>query len=115
MAMVRYLILRTLIFVGCLAATWLLGLRDREEQLLAVVIAAVASLIISAIVLKPFRQQASAAIAGRVDERIERKREAAGRSDEAAEDAEIDRPGGRAASGPGNASGDAPESDSDFR
>ena len=38
--MVRYLVLRTLIFTGCLAATWLLGLRDREEQLLAVVIAA---------------------------------------------------------------------------
>ena len=72
--MVRYLILRTLIFTGCLAATWLLGLRDREEQLLAVVIAAVASLVISAFVLKPFRQQASADIAARVDRRVERKR-----------------------------------------
>ncbi|MFC7489936.1 MULTISPECIES: DUF4229 domain-containing protein [unclassified Knoellia] len=90
MAMVRYLILRTLIFVGCLAATWLLGLRDREDQFLAVIIAAVASLAISAVVLKPFRQQASAAIAERVDQRVERKRAASG--DELAEDAELDRP-----------------------
>lgn len=89
MAMVRYLILRTLIFVGCLAATWLLGLRDSNEQLLAVVIAAVASMIISAFVLKPFRQKASAAIAQRVDERVERKRETT--IDELAEDAEQDR------------------------
>ena len=38
MAMARYLILRTLIFVGCLAATWLLGLRDRNEQPLQLVL-----------------------------------------------------------------------------
>lgn len=88
--MVRYLILRTLIFTGCLAATWLLGLRDREEQLLAVVIAAVASLVISAFVLKPFRQQASADIASKVDRRAERKRAEA--TDEDAEDAEVGRP-----------------------
>lgn len=90
MAMVRYLILRTLIFVGCLAATWLLGLRDREEQLLAVVIAAGASLVISAFVLKPFREKASASIAARVDKRVERKRGVS--DDELAEDAEVDRP-----------------------
>ncbi len=110
MPMVRYLILRTLIFVGCLAATWLLGLRDREEQLLAVVIAAVASLIISAFVLKPFRQQASADIAARVDSRVERKRGQVDRSDEAAEDAEVARPAGRTDDGaPGS------DADSDFR
>ena len=90
MSTVRYLILRTLIFTGCLAATWLLGLRDREDQLLAVVISAVASLVISAFVLTPFRQQASADIAARVDARVDRKRTLGG--DEAAEDAEQDRP-----------------------
>lgn len=105
MAMVRYLILRTLIFVGCLAATWLLGLRDREDQFLAVIIAAVASLVISAVVLKPFRQKASAAIAERVDQRVERKRGTS--ADELAEDAEQDRP---AASQPATQ-----DSDSDFR
>ena len=93
--MVRYLVLRTLIFTGCLAATWLLGLRDREEQLLAVVIAAIASLVISAFVLKPFRQQASADIASRVDRRVGRKRERGG--DEVAEDAEVARPDARRA------------------
>ncbi|CAN7187028.1 DUF4229 domain-containing protein [Knoellia sp. LjRoot47] len=106
MSMVRYLILRTLIFVGCLAATWLLGMRDREEQLLAVVIAAVASLVISAFVLKPFRQQASADIAERVDRRGERRRDREGGTDEAAEDAEIRRPATRT---------DDAGSDSDFR
>lgn len=90
MAMVRYLIMRTMIFIGCLAATWLLGLRDRNEQVLAVVIAAVASMVISAFVLKPFRQRASAAIAERVDQRVDRKRETS--ADELAEDAEIERP-----------------------
>ena len=103
--MVRYLILRTLIFTGCLAATWLLGLRDREEQLLAVVIAAIASLVISAFVLKPFRQQASADIASRVDRRVERKRHDGG--DEAAEDAEVARPDARRSA--------RDDSDSDFR
>ena len=102
MSMVRYLILRTLIFVGCLAATWLLGMRDREEQLLAVVIAAVASLIISAFVLKPFRQQASADIASRVDRRAERRHAAA--TDEDAEDAEVSRPDPRPSTRDDNAS-----------
>ena len=108
--MVRYLILRTLIFTGCLAATWLLGLRDREEQLLAVVIAAIASLVISAFVLKPFRQQASADIASRVDRRVERKRHEGG--DEAAEDAEVARPDMRADIRSDTRAGDG---DSDFR
>jgi len=103
MAMVRYLILRTLIFVGCLAATWLLGLRDSEDQFLAVIIAAVASLVISAVVLKPFREKASVAIAERVDQRVERKRDT-GR-DELAEDAEQDSPRRDTTAG----------SDSDFR
>lgn len=65
-------------------------LRDREEQLLAVIIAAVAFLAISAVVLKPLRQQASAALADRVDQRVERKRDVGG--DEAAEDGEQERP-----------------------
>ena len=103
--MVRYLILRTLIFTGCLAATWLLGLRAREEQLLAVVIAAVASLVISAVVLTPFRQQASADIASRVERRVERKHEQGG--DESAEDAEVARPDRRRST--------PDDSDSDFR
>ena len=110
--MVRYLILRTLIFVGCLAATWLLALRDREEQPLAVVIAAVASLAISAVVLKPFRQQASAAIAERVDQRVGRKRDAGG--DEAAEDAEQEQRPDASPSAPARGREDS-GTDSDFR
>ena len=52
--------------------------------------------------LKPFRQQASADIASRVDRRVDRKRHEGG--DEAAEDAEVARPDRRAS-----------DSDSDFR
>lgn len=88
MAMVRYLILRTMVFIGCLSLVWLLGLRDREDQVLAVIIAAFASLLISAVVLKPFRQRASADIASRVDRRLEHKRGEG--ADEAAEDAEVE-------------------------
>lgn len=91
MAMVRYLIMRTMIFIGCLSLAWLFGLRDREDQVLAVIIAALASLVISAFVLKPFRERASADIAARVDRRLERKREVG--ADELAEDAEIESPG----------------------
>lgn len=90
MAMVRYLILRTMIFIGCLSVVWLLGLRDRSQQPLAVIIAALVSLAISFIVLKPFRERASADIATRVDRRLERKREDG--ADELAEDAEMDHP-----------------------
>lgn len=88
MAMVRYLILRTMVFIGCLSLVWLLGLRDREDQVLAIIIAALASLVISAVVLKPFRERASADIATRVDRRLERKRPDG--ADEAAEDAEVE-------------------------
>ena len=88
MAMVRYLILRTMVFIGCLSLAWLLGLRDREDQVLAVIIAALASLVISAVALRPFRERASADIASRVDRRLERKRQDG--ADEAAEDAEIE-------------------------
>lgn len=116
MAMVRYLILRTMVFIGCLSLAWLLGLRDREDQVLAVIIAALASLVISAVVLKPFRQRASADIASRVDRRLERKRQDG--ADEAAEDAEIEHSEVPQRSQPAQPSGDADkrgESDTDFR
>lgn len=53
--MIRYTLLRFLIFFGCLSLFWLLGLRDGNELPWLAVLAALASMIISAIVLKPFR------------------------------------------------------------
>ena len=55
--MVRYTLLRMLIFFGCLALLWLIGLREPTELPWLVVGAALLSMIISAIVLKPFRAE----------------------------------------------------------
>ena len=91
--MVRYTVLRLLIFFGVLAALWLLGLRDRDEQLLLLVLSAVISMAISLVVLKRFRDDYSEQIAERLQRRAEAKQQRARRSDEQAEDAEDD--GGR--------------------
>ncbi|CCH77104.1 conserved exported hypothetical protein [Nostocoides japonicum T1-X7] len=90
--MVRYTLLRFLVFFGCLALLWLLGLRSRDEEVWLVAGAAVLSLAISFVVLRPFRNEASETIQRRVDARreaMERKAaaSAAGR-DAAEEDAE---------------------------
>lgn len=53
--MLRYSLLRFMIFFGCLALFWLLGLRETNELPWLAVIAAISSMVISAIVLKPFR------------------------------------------------------------
>ena len=55
--MIRYTLLRLLIFFGCVALLWLVGLRDPNEVPWLVVGAAIASMIISAIVLRPFRTE----------------------------------------------------------
>jgi mannitol-specific phosphotransferase system IIBC component len=86
--MVRYTVLRLLIFFGVLAALWLLGLRDRDEQLVLLVLSAVISMAISLVVLKRFRDDYSEQIAERLQRRAEAKQQHARRSDEQAEDAE---------------------------
>lgn len=86
--MVRYTVLRLLIFFGVLAALWLLGLRDRDEQLLLLVLSAVISMAISLVVLKRFRDDYSEQIAERLQRRAKAKQQRARRSDEQAEDAE---------------------------
>ena len=71
--MLRYSLLRLLIFFACLAALWLVGLRDRNEQPWLVVGAALLSMIISFFVLRPFREDAVRSIEARQTERLERK------------------------------------------
>ena len=90
--MLRYSVLRLLVFFGVAGVLWLLGLRDQEEMIVLVLLAGIISLGISAIVLKPFRDQASDEIARKVQERRARR---AGHPtpadrDAAAEDAEAD-------------------------
>lgn len=95
--MLRYTILRLLIFIACGIALWLIGLRGEENMILLVVLAALASMVISYFLLRPMRDQFSDQVAHKVEERTRAKRERQVResrsrpgSDEAAEDAEID-------------------------
>ena len=76
--MVRYTLLRMLIFFGCLSLLWLLGLRETNQLPWLAVGAAIASMIISAVVLKPFR----ADMILQLEERRKRKEaDRAGRTD----------------------------------
>ena len=90
--MLRYSVLRLLVFFGVAGVLWLLGLRDQEEMIVLVLLAGVISLVISAFVLKPFRDQASDEIARKVEARRARRAErpTATEEDAAAEDAEAD-------------------------
>jgi hypothetical protein len=89
----RYTLLRLLVFLGCLAALWLLGLRGEKDVLLLVVGAALLSAVISYFGLRRFREAYSAQLAETIDRRSAAKRARSdGRStDEDAEDAETTR------------------------
>lgn len=84
--MIRYTLLRTLIFLGCLLLLWLLGLRDQDEMVMLVVGSALISMVISWFGLRRMREEYSAQLAARLERRANRRR---GVSDEAAEDAEV--------------------------
>ncbi len=88
--MLRYTLLRLLVFLGCLALLWLLGLRGEEDVLLLVVGAALLSALISYFALRRFREDYSAQLAAKIDERsaAKRTRPAGTPSDEDAEDSE---------------------------
>lgn len=81
----RYTLLRLLIFFGSLSLLWLLGLRSHDALPWLVVGAAVVSMIVSAVVLRPMREQYIAD----VSERMARRRSARG-LDEEVEDAATD-------------------------
>ena len=90
--MLRYTVLRLLIFFGCLAFFWLVGLRNNEILLLAV--SAVVSVVLSYFLLRSQRDRFSEQIADRLERRQARRQAAwtagSDESDEAAEDAELD-------------------------
>ena len=86
---VRYTVLRLLIFFGVLLVLWLVGLRNNPVLLLG---AAAASVLLSFFLLRSQRDRFSEQIQDRMEKRQEAKRRAQGGvdpdSDEAAEDAE---------------------------
>ena len=91
--MLRYTLLRLLVFLGALALLWLLGLRGEEDLLLLVVGAALLSMVVSFFALRRFREDTSARIAERLDARAAARqaRPAHTGADEEAEDAEVAR------------------------
>ena len=89
--MLRYTLLRLLVFLGCLAVLWLAGLRGEQDVVLLVVAAALLSAVISYFGLRRFREEYSAQLAAKIEARTAAKREArpTRTPDEAAEDAEF--------------------------
>jgi hypothetical protein len=104
----RYTVLRLLIFFGCLAFFWLVGLRNNEILLLAV--SAAVSLALSYFLLRSQRDRFSEQIADRLERRQARRQAAwtaaaeSDQSDEAVEDAELDAQDGRGSATPTSAS-----------
>jgi hypothetical protein len=89
----RYTLLRFLVFFGCLAVLWLAGLRDEEDMLILVVGAALLSAAVSFVVLRRFREDYSAQLATKLEQRSAAK-QATGPgapTDEDVEDAEVGR------------------------
>ena len=88
--MLRYSVLRVLMFFGVLSALWLAGLRDRSQEIPLLVLSALISMVLSFFVLRRFREESTQKLAAAVERRTAARQAKAGESDEAAEDAEAD-------------------------
>jgi hypothetical protein len=90
--MLRYTVLRILVFFAVLALLWLLGLRGEENLLFLVVGAALISSLVSLFALRRFREDTSARIAERIETRAEARAASVPRvsEDDEAEDAEVE-------------------------
>ena len=88
--MLRYTLLRLLVFLGCIAALWLVGLRDQSQVPLLVIGAGVLSAVISIFALRRFRDDYAAQLQAKVEARAARRRaqHEGVPTDEDAEDAE---------------------------
>ena len=92
--MVRYTVLRLLIFFGFVLLFWLIGLRDPSDmgRLLLIGSAAIASAAVSYVLLRGMRDEMTAKLVERHDARLRAKAEGfEDGDDEIAEDAEIER------------------------
>ena len=88
--MVRYSLLRILIFFGFLFLFWLIGLRNNPVLLLGA--SAIASAAASYVLLRGMRDEITAKLVDRHEARLEAKQQVDPTSDEFAEDAEDERP-----------------------
>jgi hypothetical protein len=88
--MIRYTLLRLLIFGVCLYVFWLLGLRSQTELPYLVIAAALTSMVISYFALRSMRERFSAQVAHRIEERSAARQVRRGRPDESVEDSEVD-------------------------
>ena len=88
--MVRYGLLRLLMFFGVMLALWLLGLRRPDQQWMLLVLSALISMVLSYFVLARFRVESTRKLAEAVERRTAAKRHAG--QDEQAEDAEDEGP-----------------------
>ena len=86
--MLRYTVLRLLVFFGVLCLLWLVGLRSADERVLLLVAAALLSMPISYFALRPFREDYSRQIAERLAARDAAREHK--RTDEHDEDAALD-------------------------
>lgn len=84
----RYTVMRLMIFLLSLIVFWLLGLRSQDQQPLLLGAAAVASVVVSYFFLRRDRDAMTRRLEAKMSERAERRREAVG-EDEEAEDAEL--------------------------
>lgn len=91
--MVRYSILRLLIFFGFVLLFWLVGLRDPSDtgRLILVGSAAVASAAVSYVLLRGMRDEMTTKLVTRHEARVKAKSEGFEDGDELAEDTEIER------------------------
>jgi hypothetical protein len=91
--MLRYSLLRLLIFFGVLSLLWLLGLRDQDQQWMLLVLSALISMVLSYFVLARFRVESTRQLAEAIERRTAAKQARSGETDEAVEDAEDERSG----------------------
>ncbi|HET7474678.1 MAG TPA: DUF4229 domain-containing protein [Dermatophilaceae bacterium] len=80
-AVIRYSLMRVLVFLGVLCLLWLAGLRGEGNRLLLFALSLLVSMGVSFFVLRPFREDMSAKIAAKVEARSRRLEER--RADEA--------------------------------
>lgn len=91
--MVRYTLLRLLIFFGFVLLFWVIGLRGESDlsRLLLIASAAVASSAVSYVVLRGMRDEMTGRLVERHEARLRAKSERQTSPDELAEDAEVER------------------------
>ena len=65
--MLRYSVLRLLIFFGVVCLLWLLGLRDRGQEWMLLVLSALISMVISYFVLARFREESTQRLQERIN------------------------------------------------